>query len=61
MENRVWAIIDMDKGIVALCSTGFMAAQMVNEYVSANYPVDTIEECENVEIRSIELDTWMDY
>lgn len=61
MENRAWAIIDMDKGIVALCSTGLMAAQMANEYVSANYPVDTIEECENVEIRSIELDTWMDY
>ena len=61
MENRVWAIIDMDKGIVALCRTVFMAAQMTNEYVSANYLVDTIEECEDVEIRSIELDTWMDY
>ena len=61
MENRVWAIIDMDKGIVSLCSTGFMAGQMANEHVSAHYPVDTIEECENVEIRSIELDTRMDY
>lgn len=61
MENRLWVIIDVDKGIVALCSTGFMAEQMANEYVSANYPVDTIEECENVEIRSIALDRWMGY
>lgn len=61
MENRVWAIIDIDKGIVALCSTGMIASRMADEYVSANYLVDTIEECEDVEIRSIELDTWMDY
>ena len=61
MENRVWAIIDIGKGIVALCSTGMIASRMADEYVSANYLVDTIEECEDVEIRSIELDTWMDY
>lgn len=61
MDSIVWAVIDVDKGIVALCSTGMVASRMANEYVSANYPVDTIEECENVEIRSIELDTWMSY
>lgn len=61
MENRVWAIIDIDKGIVALCSTGMITSRMADEYVSANYLVDTIEECEDVEIRRIELDTWMDY
>lgn len=61
MDNIVWAIIDVERGIVALCSTGYMAANMADEYVSANYPVDTIEECENVEIRKIELDKWMDY
>lgn len=61
MSNIVWIIVDADKGIVALCSTEFMAAKMAYEYVSANYPVDTIEECENVEIRRIELDTWINY
>ena len=61
MDSIVWAVIDVDKGIVALCSTGMVASRRANEYVSANYPVDTIEECENVEIRSIELDTWMSY
>lgn len=61
MSNIVYAIIDVEKGIVALCSTGMIASRMADEYVNANYPVDTIEECENVEIKSIELDTWMDY
>ena len=61
MSNIVWIIVDADKGIIAFCSTEFMAAKMANVYVSANYPVDTIEECENVEIRRIELDTWMNY
>lgn len=61
MSGIVWAVIDIEKGIIAICSTGDNASRMADEYVSANYPVDTIEECENVEIRSIELDTWMDY
>lgn len=61
MNNIVWAIIDVERGIVALCSTGTIASRMADEYVSANYLVDTIEECEDVEIRSIELDTWMNY
>lgn len=61
MNKSVWAVIDIDKGIVALCSTGTIASRMADEYVSANYLVDTMEECEDVEIRNIELDTWMDY
>lgn len=61
MNNIVWAVIDIERGIVALCSTGTNAARMADEYVNSNYPVDTIERCENVEIRSIELDKWMDY
>ena len=61
MNKSVWAVIDIERGIVALCSTGANASRMADEYVSANYPVNTIEECEDVEIRSIELDTWMDY
>lgn len=61
MNKSIWAVIDIDKGIVALCSTGMIASRMADEYVSANYLVDTIEECEDVEIRSIELDTWMNY
>lgn len=61
MNNIVWIVVDIEKGIIAICSTGVNAARMADEYVSANYPVDTIEECENVEIRSIELDTWMNY
>lgn len=61
MSGIVWAVIDIEKGIIVICSTGANAARMADEYVSANYPVDTIEGCEDVEIRSIELDTWMNY
>jgi len=61
MSGIVWAVIDIEKGIIAICSTGANAVRMADEYVSANYPVDTIERCEDVEIRSIELDTWMNY
>lgn len=61
MNKSVWAVIDIERGIVALCSTGANASRMADEYVSTNYLVDTIEECEDVEIRNIELDTWMNY
>lgn len=59
MDGIVWAVIDVEKGIVAICSTVTTAFDMADKFVSANYPVDTIEECENVEVRSIELNTWI--
>lgn len=60
MDNKVYVVIDKERDCsAAICSDYDTAYDMATKHVKSNTPYETLEECEDVWIEEIELNTWL--